>query len=40
MIEVKVIDDEIVIKGSFALGIIGTFVNEEFGKGPIKIIPK
>lgn len=37
MIEVKVIDDEIVLKGSFALGIIGTFVNEDFGKGPIEI---
>lgn len=38
MIEVKVTDDEFVIKGSFALGIIGNFVNEEFGKGPIEIL--
>lgn len=31
MIEVKIVDDEFVIKGSFALGIAGTYVNEEFG---------
>ncbi len=38
MIEVKVIDNEFVIKGRFALGIAGTYVNEEFGSGQIRIL--
>jgi len=31
MIEVKVVEDEFVIKGSFELGIAGTYKNEQFG---------
>ena len=38
MIEVKVIDNEFVIKGSFSLGIAGTYVNEEFGSDQIQIL--
>lgn len=38
MIEVKVVGDEFVIKGSFALGIAGTYVNEEFGREKIQIL--
>lgn len=38
MIEVKVVNDEFVIKGSFALGIAGTYVNEEFGSDRIEIL--
>ncbi|MBP3886886.1 MAG: hypothetical protein J6F30_04430 [Cellulosilyticum sp.] len=38
MIEVKVIDDQFVIKGSFALGIAGTYVNEAFGSSQIQIL--
>lgn len=38
MIEVKVIDNEFVIKGSFSLGIAGTYVNEEFGSEKIQIL--
>lgn len=38
MIEVKVIDNEFVIKGSFALGVAGTYVNAEFGTEQIQIL--
>ena len=38
MIEVKVVDDEFVIKGSFALGIADTYVNEEYGSDRIQIL--
>lgn len=37
MIEVKVVNDELLVKGSFDLGFAGTYVNEEFGDKIIKI---
>ena len=38
MIEVKVVDGEFVVNGSFAFGIAGTYVNEDFEGDKIQII--
>lgn len=38
MIEVKVVDDELLVKGSLDLGIAGTYVNEEFSSDIISIL--